>query len=169
MSSPRNTGRGDGRDSKGQFTRSGNLKGRPRKPDPSLSTARRKAIAKVADRKVSVRVTGERAGQDVVTEMSVFEACVYRLGVIGAQGNRLAAKDFVQLAMHNSLMTEARARTDEALARRSSDPRSRLLDEQLAAIIRRREEFEARLDAMYPDDREEEAADDEDGRDPLDE
>lgn len=163
MSPASQKGQRVGRDGQGRFTTSGNPKGRPRKVDTSLPAGRRKAIASVADRKVTVRVTGDGSGKEVVTEMTVFEACVYQLGLIGAGGHRLAAKDFVHLALHNSMAMESRARMEEMQARTREDP---FLIAAAEAHNRRREEFIASLYERFPD-RDDEV--DEDHQDPLDE
>ena len=82
----------DGRFAKGQ---TGNPKGRParRERDPKLPAARRAAIFRVADRKVTVNLDGK------AEKISIFEACVLQLGRDGATGNRIAAKDFIQMAL----------------------------------------------------------------------
>ena len=77
---------------------SGNPNGRPRKRrrDPKLPAARRDAIFRVADRLIPMTIDGK-------TELiSIFEACVLQLGRAGASGNRISAKDFIQMAIATS-------------------------------------------------------------------
>jgi hypothetical protein len=141
-------GRGDGRDTLGRFTRSGNPRGRPRKPDPSLPAARRDAISRVAERRLSVRVTGGPSGREEVVEMSFYEACLYRIALEGASGNRIAARAFVELVMQNSIMIERHERMDAERERRLG-----LLSPEANAYFegaeKRRDEFLARIDKLY--------------------
>ncbi|HEX9805960.1 MAG TPA: DUF5681 domain-containing protein [Alteraurantiacibacter sp.] len=83
------------RDQKGRFRSSGNPRGRPYRiaRDPKLPASRRNAIFRVADRKLPVNVEGK------TENLTIFEANILRLGIAGAKGNRVAAKDFLQLTM----------------------------------------------------------------------
>jgi hypothetical protein len=77
---------------------SGNPRGRPPKlaRDPKLPAARRDAIFRVADRLIPVTIDGK------TEKISIFEACVLQLGRAGASGNRISAKDFIQMALATS-------------------------------------------------------------------
>ena len=83
------------RNEKGQFVGSGNPKGRPLKfkRDPKLPASRRRSIFNVADRPVQITIDGK------IETVSMYEACLFRMAAAGAQGNRIAAKQFIELTM----------------------------------------------------------------------
>lgn len=169
MSRADGKGRGDGRDTLGRFTTSGNPRGRPRKVDPSLPAARRDAISRVAERRLSVRVTGGPSGREEVVEMSYYEACIHRIALAGASGNRIAARNFVEMVMQNSILIERFERMEAERERRIA-----MLGPEYSAYLegaeRRRDEFFASLDKQYGPSRDDDQTDP-DGTpgDPLDE
>ena len=158
MSRAEGKGRGDGRDNLGRFTRSGNPRGRPRKPNPSLPAARRDAISRVAERRLSVRVTGGPSGREEVVEMSFYEACLYRIALAGASGNRLAARAFVEMVMQNSIMIERNERMEAEKERRLGllGPEA---DAYYEGAEKRRDEFLARIDEHFRQGRQDDAGD----------
>jgi hypothetical protein len=89
------------RKSNGQFVPgvSGNPKGRPRRPveDLKLPAARRRAIFRVADTMVPLK-----RGDRLVGEITMFEAAYRALGIAAADGDRAAAKIFLDIAMKAS-------------------------------------------------------------------
>lgn len=90
------------RDNKGRFLKgapSPNDKGRPFKlpEDPTLPASRRRAIFRVADRMIDVKVVGGKTER-----MSVYEANLLNLAREGATGNRTAAKTFIDLVINAS-------------------------------------------------------------------
>lgn len=122
----------------GRFIRCGNPHGRPRKVvvDPALPMSRRKAISAAVDRIVPVVIKGRKPEDDYVEEMSIFEACIYRLGILGAQGNRVAANNLVQLAVSNSIAAQHLAMWEASL-NRHRDPLNKMPDDQLIAEMLR--------------------------------
>ena len=88
------------RQKNGRFTKgqTGNPNGRPRKRyrDPRLPATRRDAIFRVADRMITTSIDGK------TEKISLFEACLLQIAKAGATGNRIAAKNFIELAMATS-------------------------------------------------------------------
>lgn len=85
------------RNDKGQFEKgfSGNEYGRAAKKQTShrLPATNRNSILAIAERRIEITVGGKKE------EMSLFEANVLRLGMDGANGNRLSARQFAQLLL----------------------------------------------------------------------
>lgn len=86
------------RDARGRFKGTGNPRGRPSKRPPfemdsRLPASRRKSIFNVADRKVKVKIDGKEE------YLSIFEACALQMGYAGARGDRVAARQMIDLAM----------------------------------------------------------------------
>jgi len=87
------------RDRRGRFRRgvSGNPAGRPRRQViPETPHSRRRVILGVADETIEATVGGK------LREMSVFEANVRAISVMGARGNRMAAQAFVTLVQRQT-------------------------------------------------------------------
>jgi hypothetical protein len=104
------------RTEKGTFApgQSGNPNGPriKRERDPKLPAARRDAIFRVADRKIPVTIDGK------TERISIFEACVLQLGRAGATGNRISAKDFINMALATSEADLTRRLTSMAMIER---------------------------------------------------
>lgn len=83
------------RNQKGQFEKgsSGNEYGRPAKEKTShrLPARNRNAILDIAERRIDITIGGKKE------ELTLFEANVLRLGMDGAQGNRVSARQFAKL------------------------------------------------------------------------
>lgn len=104
---------------KGTFAprQSGNPRGpRPkRQRDPKLPAARRDAIFRVADRLIPITIDGK------TEKISIFEACVLQLGRAGATGNRISAKDFINMALATSEADLTRRLTSMAMIERMNE------------------------------------------------
>lgn len=126
------------RDAQGRFLECGNRNGRPEnvKVDPALPLSRRRMIASSVDRIIPLVHKGRNGEPDVIEEMSIFEAAIYRLGTMAAQGNRVAAQFVIQLALENSNAVQSLVRYEEHLARKRGNPVNLMSDDELMASVR---------------------------------
>lgn len=142
------------RDAKGRFRGSGNPRGRPSsrplfEMDSRLPASRRRSIFNVADRKVTVKIGGKEE------ELSIFEACALQMGVAGATGDRVAARQMIELAMSVSQThLERRVVTTQVLHEndqlREENERLRALHEKrTGVVIASQEETQARWPGQF--------------------
>ncbi|HYG27086.1 MAG TPA: DUF5681 domain-containing protein [Caulobacteraceae bacterium] len=121
------------RNRKGQFEKghSGNEYGRrPReKPVHNLPAKNRKVIFDIAEREMEVTIGGERQ------RMSLFEASLLRMAIAGANGDRIAARQFAQLV------------SDTAKEDLTMRLKSKLLMQQLDHVREENERLRAKVEA----------------------
>ena len=83
------------RNAKGQFEKgfsgNGNGRGARKKPSHRLPALNRKAILEIAEKEMEVTVNGERQ------TMSIYQAALWQMGIAAVKGDRVAARQFVQL------------------------------------------------------------------------
>lgn len=121
------------RNKQGQFEKgySGNEYGRrPRgKPTHNLPSRNRKVVFDIAEREMEVVINGERQ------RLSLYEACVLRVAIDGAQGDRVAARQFAQLV------------SDTAKEDLSMRLKTTLLMEQMDKVSEENERLRAKVEA----------------------
>ena len=95
-----------------------------------------------------MRVTGGPSGREEVVEMTYYEACIHRIALAGASGNRIAARAFVEMVMQNSIMIERNERMEAEKERRLGllGPEA---DAYLDGAGKRRQDFVTRVEELY--------------------